>query len=116
MLPYLWEVVNRVNRQFISSGCAPPPDGACGHGAAKEPAQSNFKSPTASLTDGKTLYIADRTNARIRRFNLDGSYIGEWNHLGRPFAIQVTGGALGVAIMTLEAGARAGDARCAVVP
>jgi len=37
---------------------------------------------------------------------LDGSYIGEWKHLGRPFALQVTGGLLWVAIMTLEAGGR----------
>jgi len=66
-----------------------------------------FQIPTASLTDGKTLYVADRTNARIQRFNLNGSYIGEWNHLGRPFALRVTGGALWVAIMTLEAGGRA---------
>jgi DNA-binding beta-propeller fold protein YncE len=65
-----------------------------------------FQIPHGLATDGKTLYVADRTNARIQLFNLDGSYIGEWTHLGRPFALQVTGGALWVAIMTLEAGGR----------
>ena len=50
--------------------------------------------PHSLATDGKTLCVADRTNARTQRFNLDGSYIGEWNHLGRPFVLRVTGGAL----------------------
>jgi len=73
-------VVNRVNRQSqLLQSCAPPPDGVCGHWAAKEPAQANFKSHGLA-TGGKTLYVADRTNARMQRFNLDGSYIGEWNH------------------------------------
>ncbi|MFN7925005.1 MAG: 6-bladed beta-propeller [Bryobacteraceae bacterium] len=33
------------------------------------------------------VYVADRENGRIQRFHLDGSYIGEWRHLGKTFSI-----------------------------
>lgn len=62
-----------------------------------------FQIPHGIATDGKVLYVADRTNARIQRFDLDGRYLGEWTHLGRPFALKISGGALWVAAMTLEA-------------
>ncbi len=61
-----------------------------------------FQIPHGIANDGKTLYVADRGNARIQRFDLDGGYLGEWTHLGRPFALKLSGGALWVAIMTLE--------------
>jgi DNA-binding beta-propeller fold protein YncE len=61
-----------------------------------------FQIPHGIATDGKVLYVADRGNSRIQRFNLDGGYLGEWTHLGRPFALKLSGGALWVAIMTLE--------------
>jgi 6-bladed beta-propeller len=65
-----------------------------------------FQIPHGIATDGKVLYVADRTNARVQRFDLDGRYLGEWRHLGRPFALKFAGGALWVALMTLEAGGR----------
>jgi hypothetical protein len=34
-----------------------------------------------------TLYVADRSNGRIQRFNLNGKYLGEWNHLGKTFSV-----------------------------
>jgi DNA-binding beta-propeller fold protein YncE len=37
-----------------------------------------------------TLYVADRENGRIQRFNLEGKFLGEWNHLGKTFSITVT--------------------------
>jgi streptogramin lyase len=61
-----------------------------------------FQIPHGIANDGKTLYVADRGNARIQRFDLDGRYLGEWTHLGRPFALKMSGGALWVAMMTLE--------------
>jgi hypothetical protein len=61
-----------------------------------------FQIPHGIANDGKTLYVADRTNARIQRFDLDGRYLGEWTHLGRPFALKLIGGALWVAMMTVE--------------
>jgi len=34
------------------------------------------------------LYVADRSNGRIQRFDLDGKYLGEWNHLGKTFSVE----------------------------
>jgi len=61
-----------------------------------------FQIPHGIAVNGNVLYVADRGNARIQRFDLNGRYLGEWTHLGRPFALKITGGALWVAIMTLE--------------
>jgi NHL repeat len=65
-----------------------------------------FQIPHGIATDGKIVYVADRGNARIQRFDLDGRYLGEWTHLGRPFALKWVseggGGALWVSLMTLE--------------
>ncbi len=35
------------------------------------------------------LYVADRENGRIQRFDLDGHYLGEWRHLGKTFSLKV---------------------------
>lgn len=40
-------------------------------------------------SDG-VLYVADRENGRIQRFDLHGKYLGEWNHLGKTFSITMT--------------------------
>lgn len=61
-----------------------------------------FQIPHGIAFDGKVLYVADRTNARIQRFDTDGRYLGEWKHLGRPFALKLAMGALWVALMTME--------------
>ena len=61
-----------------------------------------FQIPHGIATDGKLIYVADRGNARVQRFDLDGHYLGEWTHLGRPFALKLSGGALWVSLMTLE--------------
>jgi hypothetical protein len=65
-----------------------------------EPGQ--FRITHGIANDGKILYVADRENARIQRFDFDGHYIGEWTHLGRPFALDFDGAALWVALMTPE--------------
>ncbi len=61
-----------------------------------------FQIPHGIATDGITIYVADRTNARVQRFNLKGAYQGEWTHLGRPYALRFLDGALWVAGMTLD--------------
>jgi DNA-binding beta-propeller fold protein YncE len=38
------------------------------------------------LRDG-VIYVADRQNGRIQQFDLEGKYLGEWNHLGKTFSI-----------------------------
>ncbi|PWT99420.1 MAG: hypothetical protein C5B51_27200 [Terriglobia bacterium] len=73
---------------------------------SKGTAAGQFQIPHGIATDGKVLYVADRTNARVQRFDLDGHYQGEWTHLGRPFALKIAGGALWISLMTLEPGGR----------
>jgi len=58
-----------------------------------------FQIPHGIAYEGKTLYVADRGNSRVQRFDLDGHYLSEWTNLGRPFALKVTGGALWVSTM-----------------
>jgi len=60
-----------------------------------------FQIPHGIATTGNVIFVADRTNARIQRFDLDGRYLGEWTTLGRPYALKISGGALWVAGMTL---------------
>ena len=59
-----------------------------------------FQIPHGIAADGKVLYVADRGNARIQRFDMDGHYLGEWTNLGRPFALRMSGGSLWVAMMS----------------
>lgn len=70
-----------------------------------------FQIPHGIANDGKILYVADRGNARVQRFDLDGRYQGEWTHLGRPFALKLAAGVLWVATMTLEPGGRGAATR-----
>jgi len=60
-----------------------------------------FQIPHGIATAGNVIYVADRSNARIQRFDLDGRYLGDWTTLGRPYALRISGGALWVAGMTL---------------
>jgi hypothetical protein len=48
------------------------------------------------VDDEGIVYVADRNNARVQRFNLDGKYLGEWDHLGKATAIAFRDGALWV--------------------
>ncbi len=40
------------------------------------------------------IYVADRENGRIQRFDLDGKYLGEFANLGRTYSLKLSGGAL----------------------
>jgi sugar lactone lactonase YvrE len=54
-----------------------------------------FSLPHAIQIDEKgTIYVADRENGRIEKFDVDGNYVGEISHLGRVFAVKVTADAL----------------------
>ena len=41
-----------------------------------------------------TIYVADRENGRIQRFDLEGKYLGEWAHLGKTFGLTLDGDAI----------------------
>ncbi len=54
-----------------------------------------FRQPHSIAIDNQgTIYVADRLNARLQRFDLDGKYLGEWNHLGRVTSVNFTAGNL----------------------
>ncbi len=55
--------------------------------AGTGPGQFNLPHGLA-IRDG-IIYVADRQNGRIQRFDLQGKYLGEWNHLGKTFSISV---------------------------
>jgi streptogramin lyase len=40
------------------------------------------------------IFVADRENGRIERFDLDGKYLGEFPNLGRTYSLKLSGGAL----------------------
>jgi hypothetical protein len=46
-----------------------------------------FNLPHSIVARDGILYVADRQNGRIQRFNLEGKYLGEWDHLGKTFSI-----------------------------
>jgi len=46
-----------------------------------------FHLPHGLTARDGVLYVADRQNGRIQRFDLDGRYLGEWTHLGKTFSI-----------------------------
>ncbi len=63
-----------------------------------------FNQPHGIAVDNEgIIYVADRNNARIQRFDLDGKFLGEWNHLGKVTTVVFRGGALwaGTQIRTL---------------
>jgi streptogramin lyase len=56
-----------------------------------------FNQPHGIAVDDRgVLYVADRNNARLQRFDLEGNYLGEWTHLGKVTAVAFRNGALWV--------------------
>jgi DNA-binding beta-propeller fold protein YncE len=54
-----------------------------------------FHLPHAIAVDENgVIYVADRENGRIQRFDLQGHYQGEWSNLGKTFSLKLSGGAL----------------------
>lgn len=54
-----------------------------------------FRLPHGITIDKQdVLYVADRENGRIQRFDLDGRYLGEWSGFGKTFSLTFSGAAL----------------------
>jgi sugar lactone lactonase YvrE len=54
-----------------------------------------FNLPHAIQIDEKgTIYVADRENGRIEKFDIDGNFLGEIPHLGRIYSLKLAGDAL----------------------
>jgi DNA-binding beta-propeller fold protein YncE len=49
-----------------------------------------------------TVYVADRENGRIQKFDLDGNFLGEIAHLGRTYSIKLVGGVLWAGMQPLN--------------
>jgi len=63
---------------------------------------SQFHVPHGLGYDGNVLFVADRENNRIERFDIDGHYLGEWTHLGQPGSLRFANGSLWIMVRTLE--------------
>jgi streptogramin lyase len=51
-----------------------------------------FRLPHAIQIDEEgTIFVADRENGRIQKFNLDGKFLGEISHLGRIYSLKLVG-------------------------
>jgi DNA-binding beta-propeller fold protein YncE len=53
-----------------------------------------FHLPHGIAIDSGIIYVADRENGRIQRFDLQGKYLGEWSNLGKTFSLRMRDGAL----------------------
>jgi hypothetical protein len=64
-----------------------------------------------SIQAGKDiLYVADRENGRIEKFDMRGRYLGEISGLGRVYSLRLTGDVLWASMGSLEGPAGAGNA------
>lgn len=54
-----------------------------------------FRQPHGIAVDDQgVIYVADRQNARLQRFDLNGKYLGEWDDLGRVTTVTFRDGTL----------------------
>lgn len=53
-----------------------------------------FRQPHGIAVDDGIIYVADRQNGRLQRFDLNGKYLGEWANLGMVTTVAVRDGAL----------------------
>ena len=54
------------------------------------------------IDENGVIYVADRENGRIQRFDLEGHYLGEWSHHVRTFSLTLRGGSLYIATQPLD--------------
>jgi DNA-binding beta-propeller fold protein YncE len=54
-----------------------------------------FRLPHSIQIDERgTIYVADRENGRIQRFDRSGTFLGEWTHYGKTFGLELAGQSL----------------------
>lgn len=62
-----------------------------------------FRLPHSIRIDEKgIIYVSDRENGRIQRFDLTGKYLGEWPNLGRIYSLEVSGAVMWIVTQPLE--------------
>ena len=61
-----------------------------------------FRLPHGITIDRDNIvYIADRENGRVQKFDLDGKYLGEWP-LGRTYSVRASGGAIWASMQPID--------------
>jgi len=71
-----------------------------------------FETPHGIAFDGKNIiFVADRGNNRIQRFDLSGKYLGEWTNVGKPYSLKFTNGTLWVGTQRPDQSGVSGPAR-----
>ena len=61
-----------------------------------------FRLPHGITIDrDQIIYVADRENGRVQKFNLDGKYLGEWP-LGRTYSVRASGGAIWATMQPID--------------
>ena len=58
------------------------------------PGQFHLPHSIVRIDENGIVYVADRENSRIQRFDMDGKFLGEWDSMGRAFGLSLQGGAL----------------------
>lgn len=87
---------NRV-LEYTSDGKKLNEWGTTGTGAAQ------FRLPhSIRIDDVGTIYVSDRENARIQRFDLTGKYLGEWPNLGRIYSLEIQKEVMWIVTQPLE--------------
>ncbi len=62
-----------------------------------------FHLPHAIQSDEEgSIYVADRENGRIQKFDLDGKFLGEISHIGRVYSLKLAGNALWAGVQPLN--------------
>jgi len=57
-----------------------------------------FRLPHSLVVDEEgVVYVADRENGRVQRFDLEGRWLGEWPRYGKTFALELAPGAVWLA-------------------
>jgi len=46
------------------------------------------------IDENGVIYVADRENGRVQRFDLEGKYLGEWSNYGKTFGLKLEKDAL----------------------
>jgi DNA-binding beta-propeller fold protein YncE len=75
-------------------------------------APGQFDTPHGIAFDGRnTLFVADRGNNRIQSFDLNGKFLSEWTHVGKPYSLRYIGGFLYAGVQRPDQTSVAGPAR-----
>jgi hypothetical protein len=65
-------------------------------------AAGQFRLPHGITIDrDNIIYVADRENGRVQKFDLDGKFLGEWP-LGRTFSVRASGGTIWASMQPID--------------